>query len=86
MMTVRDLMERLEDMDPDAEVRLMIQRHYPLESTVLGICDSKELRRDPEEGDEEEGEEEDDDAETIVYIVEGSQVGYGLKTAWNCAS
>jgi hypothetical protein len=84
MMTVRDLMERLEDMDPDAEVRLMTQQHYPLEAEVLGVCDNAEMLR--EEDDEGEDDEDGEEPESVVYIVEGTQIGYGLKKAWNCAS
>lgn len=79
MMTVSELIERLEEMDPEAEVRLMTQRHYPLEAKLHGVCESAELRR----GDD--GEDDDDEVqevEPIVYLVEGAQVGYGLKSAW----
>jgi len=78
-MTVRELMERLEELNPDAEIRLMIQRHYPLESHVYGICGGQQLKR---------GEDDDDDegSESVIYIVEGQQIGYGLKRAWSAAS
>ena len=82
-MTVSELMEHLEEMNPDAEVRLMTQRHYPLEARLYGVCESAELRS------REDGEDDDDDdgeIEPVVYLVEGDQVGYGLKSAWRAAS
>ena len=81
-MTVGELIERLEDLDPDAEVRLMIQRHYPLESHVYGICGGQELKR----GEDDDDDGEDEGTESVVYILEGAQIGYGLKRAWSAAS
>jgi len=78
-MTVRELMERLGDLDPDAEVRLMTQHQYPLESHVRGVCDNVELFEEDPGADYKE-------LDLIVYIVEGEQVGYGRKAAWAAAS
>ena len=79
-MTVRELMERLEDMNPDAEVHLMYQRHYPLESTLLGVCESSDLL------DDEDADEDDEGNDDVVFLVEGEHVGYGMKSAWRAAS
>jgi hypothetical protein len=76
-MKVRELMERLEEMNPAAEVHIMYQRNYPLQSTLLGICESEDLLED--EGDERAGSD-------VVFLVEGDHVGYGLKSAWRAAS
>jgi len=81
-MTVSELMARLEDLNPDAEVRLMIQRHYPMESRVYGICDGQELKGEEDDDDEPDDEE----SEAVVYIMEGTHIGYGLKRAWEAAS
>jgi len=78
-MTVRELMERLGDLDPDAEIRLMTQRHYPLESHTGGVCDNVELFEEDPNADYKE-------LDLIVYIVEGAQIGYGRKAAWAAAS
>jgi hypothetical protein len=86
MMTVRELMERLEDMDPDAEVRLQTQQNYPHQHAVLGVCDSAELHDDEDECEEEEEGDAGEGPRSVVYIVEGSWLGYGLKSAWDCAS
>ncbi len=78
-MTVCELIERLEELDPDAEVRLMTQRHYPLESYLRGVCDNVELFERDDNADYKE-------LDLIVYLVEGEQVGYGRKAAWDVAS
>jgi hypothetical protein len=39
-MTVSELMEQLEDMNPDAEVRLAIQPSWPLQFNLRGVVDS----------------------------------------------
>lgn len=85
-MTVGELMERLEDLNPDAEIRLMIQRHYPLESHVYGICDGQELQRGDGDDEDDDGDDDHDGETMVVYIVEGSQIGYGVKRAWSAAS
>jgi hypothetical protein len=39
MMTVGELMEILENLDPDTEVRLATQRQWPFEYTVGGVAE-----------------------------------------------
>ena len=53
-MTVSQLMEILQDLDPDTEVRLATQPSWPFEHELaeVGITDD------------------------VVYLAEGSQVGY----------
>lgn len=92
-MTIQELIDELEDMrdafGEDAEVRLMMQPNWPLEYSIGGINDSeaiKEARKyDDEEydEDEDEGPDPDDDSEPIVYLLEGRQLCYGDKYAWN---
>ena len=53
------------------------QLHYPLESTLLGVVGESEIRA-------HEGRELGDDAE-VVYLLEGSQIGYGRAAAWDAA-
>lgn len=74
-MIVEELMALLEEMDPEAEVRLASQPAWPFEwtiSTVVEVEDSKI------EGDQETGEEfwRETGAGRIVYIAEGQQLGY----------
>ena len=87
-MTIDELIERLqasrEEFSGDTEVRLMTQENWPFENTIAGTTSAAEILRasgEPDEEDEDfdpEGDEED-----VVYIVEGRQLGYGDKRAWN---
>lgn len=76
-MTVADLIEALEGMDPEAEVHLMTQPEWPFEYSVLGVC----RREDFEEEGFVEGEKEGRD----VFLVEDVQLRYGNKGAWEAA-
>ena len=82
-MTLNDLIERLEEyrdqLGEDAEVRLMTQQNWPFENTITGLASGAEIN--------ETDDDDDDDVETdaVVYIVEGTQLGYGSKRAWEIA-
>ena len=84
-MTIDDLIERLEqyreEMGGSTEVRLMTQQNWPFENTVAGICSGEEINgafdgQDPDD-------DGDVDEENVVYLVEGTQIGYGTKRAWD---
>jgi len=81
-MTIEELIERLEEardeLGGDCEVRLMTQQNWPFENSIEGICSSNDIEL-------EEDDEDDDDAESekVLFIVEGSQLGYGSKKAWD---
>lgn len=89
-MKVRDLIEILEDQDPDAEVLVMSQENWPFENAIAGVA----IREDFV--DNEEQNEKDDDgterqyergtAPNDVFIVGGQQLRYGSKAAWNAAA
>jgi len=74
---VRELIDRLSEYSPEAEVRLMHQPNYPLESTLGGVVGESEVR-------EHAGGDLGDDPE-VVYLLEGRQLGYGRKAAWEAA-
>ena len=76
-MKVRELIDRLAEYSPDAEVRLMHQPNYPLESTLGDVVGESEVR-------EYEGGDLGDEPE-VVYLLEGSQHGYGRSVAWEAA-
>lgn len=91
-MTLAELIDRLEDareeFGDDAEVRLMTQESWPFENAIRGVTSGAEINRaggEAGEEAEEEAEEGDSDVEgdAVVYIVEGAQLGYGSKVAWN---
>lgn len=83
-MTIDQLIERLEEyrelIGGNAEVRLMTQQNWPFENSITGVCSGEEINdRDEDEDDE------DVDTDQVVYIVEGEQLGYGSKRAWDVA-
>ncbi len=82
-MTIDELIERLEEyrdnLGGDTEVRLMTQQNWPFENGIAGLASGEEIN------ERDDGEDEDVDGEAVVYIVEGQQLGYGSKRAWNVA-
>ena len=85
-MTINDLIERLEeyrdDLGGDVEVRLMTQANWPFENTIAGVASGAEINDASDEDLEDHGDVNDDD---VLYIVEGQQLGYGTKRAWEVA-
>jgi hypothetical protein len=66
-MTVMELMEILQDADPEAEVRFAGQPSWPFEYSV---ADTVEDMPEPDDEDHREGRP------PILYLVEGNQIGY----------
>lgn len=86
-MTVDQLIERLTEyrdaMGGEVEVRLMTQEKWPFENRIVGLVSADEMN---DAGDEDyEDDEPDDEVENMVYIVEGGQICYGSKRAWEAA-
>jgi hypothetical protein len=73
-MKVRDLMQALECYDPDAEVILCIQSQWPMESALLAAVSREEMQGQDAPPSGGSG--------TDVLLVEGSQIRYGSKAAW----
>jgi hypothetical protein len=89
-MKVRDLIEILEDQDPEAEVLIMSQENWPFENAIAGVAMREDFVDDDEE-DEDDGagterRYEKGTAPNDVFIVEGQQLRYGSKAAWNAAT
>ena len=82
-MTIDELIERLEgyrdEIGGDAEVRLMTQQSWPFENTIYGLASGAEINASDEDDD---GNVE---ADAVLYLVEGSQLGYGTRRAWDVA-
>ena len=82
-MTIDQLIERLqearEEIGGDCEVRLMTQQNWPFENAVHGVTTSNQIA---ESSEDDEDDEDDEPAEPVCFIVEGSQLAYGTKTAW----
>lgn len=82
-MTLNELIERLEEYrdlhGDDCEVRLMTQQNWPFENTITGLVSGQEINETDDDDDS------DAEADAVVYIVEGQQLGYGSKRAWEAA-
>ena len=63
-MTVKELIEELEYLDPNIEVRFASQPHWPFEYDIRGVVVAGVENRRTEEVTE------------IVYLEEGRQIGY----------
>ena len=73
-MTVGQLIEMLQDYDPAAEIRLATQPNYPLESSVRGVVSNDDMAATHGDADE-----------NIVWITEGSQIGYAPRAAFDAS-
>ena len=77
-MKVAELMEMLEGLPEDAEVRLAQQPNWPFEYSLADAVLVGPTARPPGyQPDPDEDEDEDDHPEeNVVYLVEGTQLGY----------
>jgi hypothetical protein len=80
-MKVKELIEILEDMDPEATVLLASQPNWPFEYGLAGVA----VRGDFEDGGGDEPTYGLGTAANDVFIVEGQQLRYGSKAAWSAA-
>ena len=82
-MTLNELIERLEEyrdeLGEDAEARLMTQQNWPFENAITGLVSGAEIN------DTDDEDDEDVETDAVVYIVEGTQLKYGSKRAWEAA-
>lgn len=88
-MKVSELIELLQDQDPDAEVMIMSQESWPFENAVAGVAVREEFDDDDEDCEDDEREEpryEKGTAANDVFLVEGQQLRYGSKAAWRVVS
>lgn len=72
-MTVQELIETLSQMNPNAEVRIAHQPSWPFELSVGSVVSAEDAFEAPE--DDEDEPEELPNLE-VVWIGEGSQIGY----------
>lgn len=84
-MKVKQLFEILGGLDPDAEVLIMSQQSWPFENAIKGVV----VRQDVEDNEDVDAEDrawlrrENGSAANDVFIVEGAQLRYGNKAAWD---
>jgi hypothetical protein len=86
-MKVQELIDILSEQDPDAEVLIQAQSTWPYEHALHGVTTRAELTSDSGddlgEGPAVSGHEHL--ASNDVFLVEGTQLRYGNKDAWNIA-
>jgi hypothetical protein len=93
-MKVSELIELLEEQDPDAEVLVMSQPNWPFELSLAGVTTREEMLRADRDEDGDDDDDDDDEerrlergtAKSDVFLVEGEQLRYGSKTAWSVAT
>ena len=82
-MTINEMLERLEEyrdqLGGDTEVRLMTQQHWPFENGIAGMASGEEINELSDDDDQDVADDH------VVFIVEGSQLCYGSKRAWEVA-
>ncbi len=89
-MNVRDLIERLQDCDPTAEVLLATQPSWPMQSRLRGVTSGDDIAVD--ETCEVHGDFNCDDCiaangDPVVYLVEGTHPAHphAPRAAWDLA-
>ena len=89
-MIVSQLIELLEDADPDATVMLAHQPRWPLRFHVAGVYDASDDSQPCDEHDNVDCDECDGgEPDLNVYIVEGdhpSDTPYAPRSAWENAT
>jgi hypothetical protein len=81
-MKVQELIDLLEQYDPQATVMLMTQQHWPFETEIHGVMAREEIPAGGGHPDEREGDPAEGTDPTDVFIVEGDQLRYGSQNAW----
>jgi hypothetical protein len=79
-MRVADLIEYLESQNPDADVRMQVQPNWPFETTISGACTQSCLLAI--DGDSFDPTEPGATKPDTVFLIQGSQLKYGNKAAW----
>jgi len=75
-MKVIELKEALEQMPDEAEVRLAMQPSWPFEYSISDVIPLEPIEEELDEEEKREDDPEFDDTIKVVYLVEGSQLGY----------
>jgi len=75
------LAEYRDEFGPGAEVRLMTQQNWPFENRICGLTSGAEMH----ESDVIDEDDNPADNDNVVYIVEGGQICYGNRRAWETA-
>ena len=78
-MTVGEFKELLEDLDDEMEVQLQTQKHWPFINSISHVILKSQVYAQHDDEDKEFEKEGED----ILFLVEGEQLSYGNKEAWN---
>lgn len=83
-MKVKELFAFLKDMDPEATVLIMSQANWPFEYSVSRITTRASMLDEDEDEDDTEDESMTRDGmqPSDVFLVEGTQLRYGSRRAW----
>jgi hypothetical protein len=84
-MLVKELIAELEQLDPNAEVLVASQDHYPWEVALRSVVTREDVERREDEREhprDEPREPEPGTAATDVFLVEGRQLRSGSKAIW----
>ncbi|TWU40181.1 hypothetical protein Q31b_35260 [Novipirellula aureliae] len=76
------LTEYAEEHGGDAEIRLMTQENWPFENHIAGVTSGIEMNQASEDDPSEYFDDQDVAEDNTIYIVEGGQICYGSKRAW----
>lgn len=79
-MKVKELMEVLKDLEPNAEVLIASQPNWPFEIELAGVVTRAECDARDVEGGARPSPANHALAPTDVFLVEGLQLRYGSKT------
>lgn len=81
-MTISEMIAQLEEQlenEGDIEVRIMSQPNWPFEYEIEGLISRKEIA---ERNYDPADDEPEDKEPSCVFVLEGRQVCYGNKDAW----
>lgn len=86
-MNVRDLIERLNDLDPEAEVLIASQPSWPMQNKLTGVASAEDVQAETACEDHETYNCPLCEVPPIIYLVEGSSPDqpYAPRAAWEVA-
>lgn len=79
-MKVKELIEALKDLEPNAQVLIASQPNWPFEIELAGVVTRGECEERDEDGDARPSSSNQRLEPTDVFLVEGPQLRYGSKT------
>jgi len=85
-MTVGELIQILEQLDEDTEIRIASQPSWPFEYSISGVTTKSRAEKVDSNEEEIVGADEgldNPDGADIAYIVEGEQMCYASKSLFN---